>query len=68
MAVFIDLKKAFDTINHNILLRKLECIGVKGDLLLWISNYLHDRSQKLLRMVNYPRACPLHVGFHNDQY
>ena len=46
MAVLIDLKKAFDTINHTILVRKLEYMGIKGNLLLWVTNYLHDRSQK----------------------
>ena len=46
MAVFIDLKKAFDTVNHSILLKKLHHLGIRGDLLLWISNYLHDRFQR----------------------
>ena len=46
IAIFIDLKKAFDTVNHSILLRKLEHLGIKGNLLLWISNYLHDRVQR----------------------
>ena len=45
-AIFIDLKKAFDTVNHNILLRKIDHIGIKGDLLRWITNYLHNRAQR----------------------
>ena len=48
LAVFIDLKKAFDTVNHQILIAKLENLGIKGDLLLWISNYLHDSQQKTI--------------------
>ena len=46
LAIFIDLKKAFDTVNHSILLRKIEHLGIKGDLLRWVSNYLHKRVQR----------------------
>ena len=33
--IFIDFAKAFDTVNHNILLNKLENIGIRGLPLLW---------------------------------
>ena len=42
-AIFIDLQKAFDTINHNILLRKLQLIGLKGGDLKLMHSYLKDR-------------------------
>ena len=45
LGVFIDFRKAFDTINHNILCKKLEYYGVKGLHLQWIRNYLSDRTQ-----------------------
>ena len=45
LAVFIDLKKAFDTIDHSILKKKLEFMGIKGTLLTWFSNYLLNRSR-----------------------
>ena len=61
-AVFIDLKKAFDTVNHEILLQKLGHMGIKGQLLLWISNYLHDRSQKTLVNGNLSCVMPVDCG------
>lgn len=45
MGVFIDLKKAFDTVNHTILLRKLHHYGFRGMSYLWFENYLRGRVQ-----------------------
>lgn len=44
-ALFVDLSKAFDSINHSILLAKLEAMGVVGPALTFISNYLSNRKQ-----------------------
>ena len=46
LGVFIDLSKAFDTVNHNILLNKLSLYGIKNNYVLkWFSSYLSDRKQ-----------------------
>ena len=45
IGVFLDFKKAFDTVNHHILFKKLFCYGIRGCILKWFENYLTDRLQ-----------------------
>ena len=44
-SVFIDLKKAFDTVSHSIVLEKLKSIGVQDVALMWFQSYLMNRQQ-----------------------
>ena len=45
LVFFLDIRKAFDTVNHKILLNKLNHYGIKDEELSFFSSYLHRRTQ-----------------------
>ena len=45
ISLYVDFKKAFDTVNHKLLLNKLKTYNIKNYALNWIESYLSDRTQ-----------------------
>ena len=46
ISLYVDFKKAFDTVNHNLLIKKLESFDIKNKALSWIRSYLTGRTQQ----------------------
>lgn len=62
IGVFLDLAKAFDTVSVPILLKKLECLGIRGIPLDWFKSYLTERRQCLQVSSTRSEAQTIHFG------
>ena len=60
--LFLDFAKAFDSVPHQRLLLKLECLGIHGNLLNWFRSYLTDRSQRVVINGHYSEWLPVLSG------
>ena len=67
-AVFKDLAKVFDSVNHHILIGRLNSLGFSNDCLAWFTNYFSDRVQcvKLEGLLSGPLA--VSMGGHMVQF
>ena len=47
LVAYVDFKKAFDCVQHKVLLNKLTCLGIGEEIVNWVKNYLTDRRQRV---------------------
>jgi hypothetical protein len=66
IGMFIDLSKAFDTIDHSIMIRKLSHYGVRGLFLDLISNYLSGRAQCVYHQGHLSSAQNVQYGVQQE--
>ena len=62
IGVFCDLSKAFDTLDHDILLAKLDHYGIRGNILSWLKSYLSNRKQFVDMNGTRSELCDITVG------
>ena len=63
--VLADFKKAFDLVDHQILLNKLEIYGIKDEALLWFNTYLTNRKQQV--KINNSKSDFKHISYGAPQ-
>ena len=66
LCVFLDFSKAFDTVDHTILLNKLYTYGIRGVAHKWFSTYLYG--QQFVSFKNNKSKTYYRVEYHKDQY
>ena len=71
--IFCDLAKAFDSVNYDILIKKLKYYGVNEIGISWFKSYLYSRKQRVNISVNNIHNSPLHgkqlsEEFHRDRF
>ena len=62
LSIFLDLSKAFDTLDHKILLSKLQHYGIHNTSLKWFHNYLTDRKQYVEYNNATSKCLPIYTG------
>ena len=60
--VYLDFAKAFDKVDYNVLLKKLKSIGITGNVLKWLADFLIGRRQKVKVCGQLSSEGPVHSG------
>ena len=66
--ILIDLQKAFDTINHDILLKKLSIIGFSDNTVKWFQSYLSNRKFTVNLENSFSEVSKFHAVCHKDKF
>ena len=66
IGIFIDLSKAFDTLDHDILLKKMETYGIRGNVLQWFKDYLKNRKMRVKCLTSTGKL--EYSSYHNLDY
>ena len=67
-AVFLDLTKAFDAVDHGILMTKLSTVGVSENSLAWFKSYLENRKQRTSCGNELSEDLPLILAFRREAF
>ena len=60
--LYLDFTKAFDRVDHQLLIKKLRRVGIGGNLLIWFENYLPDRHQQVTIQGRISQPMPVLSG------
>ena len=62
--IYLDIKKAFDTISHDRLLLKLKRYGFDGQLLNWVKDFLSGRKQRVERIILWRKIGIIEIAYN----
>ena len=64
---FVDFTKAFDLVNHNIIIKKAASLGLRSWLISWLGDFLSDRHQLVRFRQSTSHSLPFTAGCHKEQ-
>ena len=66
--IFMDLSKAFDTLNHNLFLAKLDAYGFSFNAIKFVQSYLSERFQRVHINNNSANGVKYSLEYHKGQF
>ena len=66
--IYLDFKKAFDSVPHQELLTKIKSYGIEGNIFKWLSSFLHNRLQRVVLNGVSSQWARVKVVYHRVQF